>query len=275
MPTPFYHLSIAKELLTPGKLPEAVYSRLLLQCQAFLLGSTAPDVQTISKQSRQETHFFKLPLESNPTLPWKALQKAYPTLAQSKQMNEAQTAFLAGYVCHIQADWLWVTKIFEPIFGERGNWGNNQYRQYIHNVLRAYMEQQVLHLLDSKISKLLTQAKPQHWMPFIRDTFLCQWRDFLAQQLAPGHKPKTVEVFAARQGISPRHFYKILDSEKRLKQDVFIHLPTLQLHCYRKALIKQNIEWLVQFLQPKNIDVPRTNYQVHPGALLETVYETD
>ena len=68
--------------------------------------------------------------------------RAYPGLGHPA--SDAQAAFLAGYICHLQADWLWVNQIFEPIFGHSCTWGDHPQRLYIHNVLRAYLDRLIL-----------------------------------------------------------------------------------------------------------------------------------
>ncbi len=61
MPTPVNHLIMAREVLERGTLAAPVRRLLLAQYGPFLLGHTAPDVQTVSGQRREETHFYTLP----------------------------------------------------------------------------------------------------------------------------------------------------------------------------------------------------------------------
>ncbi|MFZ6026543.1 MAG: zinc dependent phospholipase C family protein [Chloroflexota bacterium] len=247
MPTPFYHLSIGEELLAPGKLPEHTRRCLLRYRAAFLLGNTAPDVQTISHQSRQSTHFYALPLDANTQEPWAALWEVHPELSRVG-LFDAQAAFLAGYLCHLQADWLWVKDIFEPVFGKSAKWGMLQERLYIHNVLRAAIDRDVLEELDPLVGDALQQATPQNWLPFVEDVYLCRWRDFLTEQLGPGAAAQTVEVFAARQGIPVEAFYRLLDSERLMAQQVFSHFSRLQIEAYRRQVIAENVSLLAHWL---------------------------
>jgi len=61
MPTPFYHLFIVKELLSRQILPVDIQQLLEEHLEVFSMGCVAPDVQTLSGQSRYDTHFIKLP----------------------------------------------------------------------------------------------------------------------------------------------------------------------------------------------------------------------
>jgi hypothetical protein len=244
MPTPFYHLSLAEELLADARLPDATRQWLIRQRPAFLLGNTAPDVQTVSHQPREATHFFVLPLQRNARLPWEALWAAFPQLRPEVLHSAAQAAFLAGYLCHLIADWVWVNEIFEPVFGRDRQWADYPERLYIHNVLRAYLDRQILGCLHPRSADLLLRASPDHWLPFVEDAHLCQWRDFIAPQLHPGASAQTVEVFAARQGIPPEQFYQLLASETQMEQHVFARLPRQQVHQQRRQMIEQSLALL-------------------------------
>ena len=214
MPTPFYHLSVAEELL----LHPAVQSGEggladLLQRQrgAFLLGNTAPDVQVLSGQTRLETHYYDLPVLPGSTPPWEALLQAHPGLAHARRLPPAQAAFVAGYLCHLLADWNWVVEIFTPVFGPQAAWEAYPHRLYVHNVLRSYLDLNLFPRLAGDIAGSLAQAELRSWLPFAADMHLRLWRDWLVEQLQPGAELQTVKVFAARQGVSPGQFYALLE----------------------------------------------------------------
>lgn len=252
MPTPFYHLDLAESLLNHTDLPDSIRRSLLNQRGAFLLGNTAPDVQVLSRQRRQATHFFSFPFNPDATPPWENLRALYPILASLADTRESQAVFLAGYLCHLQADWYWVKDVFLPAFGPDLNWASFPQRLYLHNVLRAYLDRHVLPGLPVNIPQLLQSARPDHWLPFTADRFLFEWRDYLAKQLEPGARIETVEVFAARQGLSPEQFYRLIDSEDRMESQVFIHISRDLLHQYREGLIRSNLNLLVDYLSGDN-----------------------
>ncbi len=246
MPTPFYHLSLAEELLQLPDIPVYVCIRLQNHWPDFLLGNTAADVQTISGQSRRTTHFFDLPLRNKDMLPWLKMRTVYPELSELKSLPERKSVFLLGYYCHLQADWLWVKNIFVPVFGLNARWKTLHHRLYLHNVLRAYLDFQLLPGLPANIGEQLSLAQPSKWLPFVDDLHLFTWRDFLVKQLAPGALVQTVEVFAARQGISPKKYYSLLESEESLDQEIFAHLPRQAIGQYRQQVLSENLALLRQ-----------------------------
>jgi hypothetical protein len=248
VPTPFYHLSLAEDLLVLPDLRYGIRRFLQENRPAFLLGNTAPDVQTISGQLRSETHFFELPLSKNILPAWDKMLADFHGLAASKRMQPSQAAFLAGYLCHLQADWFWIEQIYEPVFGPECRWENFKRRLYLHNVLRSYLDQRILNALPARTDYVLAQAMPVAWLPFTADYYLVQWRNFLAHQLHPGSSAKTVEVFAARQGISPDRYYQLLASERLMDDLIFRRISFSELEDYRQQLLQTNLSLLERYL---------------------------
>jgi hypothetical protein len=248
VPTPFYHLHLAEELIIHPELPKNL--RLFLQtwrCD-FLFGTTAPDVQVVSGQARQETHFFNLPIQAEDQPAWEFMLVKLPQLQGTEPLPERQKAFIAGYLCHLQADWLWVKELFIPIFGPRCTWGTFRERLYYHNVLRAYLDLRILPKLSTGLDLCLSQVEPDDWLPFVGDDYLRQWRDLIFQQLRPGATPQTVEVFSSRQGISAPEYYALLESAERMQTEVFTHIPLELIQAYRYGVIRENIRLLSNYL---------------------------
>lgn len=234
VPTPFYHLSLAEALLTGEVLDREERDFLRQQRGEFLLGNVAPDVQVVSGQPRLVTHFFDLPVQRNRLPAWTQFFAAYPRLTRPDALPPGQAAFLAGYICHLLADWFWASDIFSPIFGLSSNWESFPHRLYLHNVLRAYLDRNILPALPGYIASDLQDATPRGWLPFVQDQYLLAWRDDLAGQLQPGERTRTVEVFAERQGLSPQEYYALLDSNERMEREIFSHLPRQNLEAYRQ-----------------------------------------
>lgn len=247
VPTPFYHLSVAQELLESPALNAAVRRFLCQHAPAFYLGKTAPDVQVISGQARADTHFYSIPVRTFQPA-WERMFTTHPDLADSRQLSGAQAAFLAGYICHLQADQLWALEIFNPVFGLGAAWGSFRWRLYLHNVLRAYLDRQVLPRLDSGTGATLSSSVTAGWLPFVADIHLARWRDLLASQLQPGATIRTVEVFARRQGLSVEAFNALLDSDEAMQAQIFSLLPKETLARYRAHVLAGNLTLLEQYL---------------------------
>ena len=247
MPTPFYHLSIADDLLADDTLPAATRALLQAQRGAFYFGKTAPDVQSLSGQPRPATHFYKVPVvDFSP--PWERMFSRHPELAQPQKLSPARAAFIAGYICHLQADIIWIRDLFIPYFIPLLARTKRRQVGYLHNVLRAYLDHQILPNLQTDLSSQLKSVRPTGWLPFVQTPHLVGWRDYLAGQLVPGAKIETVEVFAERTRMPVESFLELLHSEDRMQAEVFSLIPPEVLVKYRRKLVSANLELLNDYL---------------------------
>lgn len=242
MPTPFYHLHLAQELLA-----EDSCSPLLQDEQgSFYLGNIAPDAQNVAGQSRESTHFFEVPMR-HATPAWEVMLNQYPSL---KTVTRAQQAFLAGYICHLAVDQMWITDIFEPIFVDETKWEKPRERFFIHNVLRIYLDELDRPALASNgVGASLKKAHPDHWLPFLTDAALSHWRDFVAEQLVEGGAAQTIEVFAKRMKRPPSDFESLLQSPTQMTQRVFHLVSTDALENFRQSAFTRSRAILAEYTQ--------------------------
>jgi hypothetical protein len=244
VPTPFYHIDIAQDLLRHPALSVHIRQVLTAQHCIFLFGNTAPDVQVVSQQPREVTHFFTLPFDREALSAWEAFLHSNSSLSDPRRMPPDQTAFIAGYLCHLQADWFWVKDIFDPIFGPSSTWSTFWNRLYLHNVLRTYLDNQISDKLRDSVGDCASEIIPKNWLPFVEDRYLIEWRDEVFEQLSPGASAHTVEVFAERQGISPVEYYRLLNDKEAMEAQVFSHVSHETLEQYRQKLLAENLHLL-------------------------------
>jgi len=248
VPTPFYHLNVAEALLAHSNLLYEIKSLIDTYRFAFLFGHVAPDVQVVSGQARESTHFYAIPTRPEDILPWERMLNKNSSLACVEQCGLEQAVFVAGYQCHLQADWFWARQIFEPYFGPGSHWKTFRERLYLHNVLRSYLDYQVVESLTSETCFGLARVKPKSWLTFVELSHLEAWRDFLANQLKPGAPIHTVEVFASRQGVSVDNYLRILNAEDEMQLHVFDYLPRQLLETYRRGVLTGNVKLLNEYL---------------------------
>lgn len=230
MPTPFNHLRLAYDLRP--LLSAGWRARLDADWPAFLLGNIAPDVQTVSGQTREATHFFSVPLAASPPAVESLLQ-LFPELARPQGLPAAQSAFLAGYLAHLEFDVEWVRTIFEPVFGPDQTWGSFRERIYLHNALRAHWDAADLAALPAGVGAALAAARPANWLPFVADAHLQNWRDQVAEQLRTDGQAATIRVFAERMGVEAEAFRSLVESPAAMAARVFSRAPQAQLAAYR------------------------------------------
>lgn len=234
MPTPIQHIRIAEQLLSDSALPGPLRNQLRAQRGAFLFGNTAPDVQVVSGQRREVTHFFQIPFDAPPQ-PHHTLFRLFPALAHARSLPAAHAAFIAGYICHLWLDIVWVRDIYLPAFGPGAPWDTLRDRLLFHNILRAWCDQNDQRQLNADTGASLATAQPRQWLPFTADVYLCEWRDRLAAQLQPGAIIRTVEVFAARNRVAPEEFQRVLDSPAELDRLVLAHAPREKIEAFYRT----------------------------------------
>ena len=248
VPTPFYHISLAYELLEHSEVDPNIKDLLNNHSSGFMFGNTAPDVQVISGATREDTHFFTIPPEGRVPA-WQHMLAAHPGFVNDGQLTPDKAAFLAGYICHLQADEKWIIELFLPIFGPDAGWADFRQRLYLHNVLRAYMDQQVIATMPAEAGAQLQASNPNNWLPFVEDRHLLEWQSYLAVQLRPGEDVKTAEVFAERLGLQIEEFTDMLNSESRMDKEIFIHLPRERIAEFRRTLVAENVQLINNYLE--------------------------
>ena len=249
MPTPVQHLVLAQRLLEDATLPEAIRDRLRAQRGAFLFGNTAPDVQTVSGQLREATHFFVIPWMRVPK-PHKAMFELFPYLGFPHKRPSDHAAFIAGYICHLWLDVLWVRDIYLDNFGPYAHWGANLRERHVyHNILRAWCDRHDQGQFNGTIGSALSLAQPSEWLPFVADRYLVQWRDGLAGQFRPGGSIRTVEVFAERGGVPPEKFQQVLDSPDEMEQHIFAHASREKIEKFYQDGYAQMADLIVEYLR--------------------------
>ncbi|MBI5668358.1 MAG: zinc dependent phospholipase C family protein [Chloroflexi bacterium] len=211
MPTPFTHLAAAQRLLADDALAPSLRVLLETERPAFLLGSVAADAHPPGGR-REDTHFYTYdrPLTESP---WRVMLRRHPTLQPAR--SPAHRAFLAGYVAHLAMDEIWTRHMLAPHFA-LGEWGTRGFRFLMLHALLITMDERDLMLLEPWQHPALAAAQPDEWLPFLPDSTLSDWRNFIAEQIKPGGASQTLQVFGARINKTPDELRLILDSPEQM-----------------------------------------------------------
>ena len=248
MPTPIQHLVIAGDVLTDPALGSTARAHLAAARGAFLFGSIAPDVQSVSQQPREATHFFQMPPTNAQPAP-RVMLAAHPALARPHKLPSAQAAFIAGYLAHLALDELWIANVFGPHFGLTAEWGTFRERLLIHNVLRTWLDRRDQSRLNGSLSAALAEVEPRDWLPFVTDEHLRAWRDEIASELRPGAEIRTAEVFAERLHVPPAEFRRMLESPEEMQRRVFSHLAPGCVDRFYADARTVSVRWITGYLR--------------------------
>ncbi len=85
------------------------------QLEAYMLGSTSPDIRAITKKSRSVYHFVELDFEFVGEGIYN-LKSQYPKWKNVSGCSDETKAFMMGYVSHLVLDETYITKVFRPYF---------------------------------------------------------------------------------------------------------------------------------------------------------------
>lgn len=221
MPTPFTHLRAAQKLLDDPAVAPALRDFLRAEHSAFLLGNVAADARRVdSGLLRPNTHFYHydMPITQHP---WRVMLERHPILTTLN--SDAQRAFLAGYVAHLSMDEVWLIEMLGPHFVER-EWGTQQSRFFMLHIILTFMDERDYATLDVERRALLFAAQPDSWLPFMSDSILKNWGDYIAEQLPPGNS-QTLAIFAQRIDKQIEDFRAVLDVPERMQADLWDNIP--------------------------------------------------
>ena len=241
MPTPFYHIVLAEEIIDDMRLRQFVRNLLSNELSSFLFGSVAPDVQSISNYTREATHFFSID-NVKKNVAYQEMLAEHKNLSDGRRLSSQRAAFVAGYLAHLLLDQAWIMEVFNPVFSKTANWGEFRERLFLHNVLRTFLDQQDYNRLSSDINKKFSSTMfSARWLPFVENTHFKRWHKFLSEQLADGSSPRTIEVFAARMGRQPEDFEEILLSNDLMEERIFSRISRTSLEKFRQRVLDNSI----------------------------------
>jgi len=201
----------------------------------------------MSGQARHETHFYSIP-RTNERPAYEVLFAAHPRLARAERLPPAQAACVAGYIAHLLLDELWLASIFQRYFIGQ-TWSTRRERLFLHNVLRTWMDRQDQQRLSGTTVTALREVEPLGWLPFVGDEHLRAWRDWLVEQLGPGHSVQTAEFFAQRMSVSMAEVEAVLMSPQQMEVRIFRYIPRAALQSFHDTGYAQSVRLITWYLR--------------------------
>ncbi|MBA3868624.1 MAG: hypothetical protein H0X30_05685 [Anaerolineae bacterium] len=243
MPTPFTHLETAQRMLVDGRIPSDIRSALALEKPAFLLGNVAADARTNGDLTRESTHFYTYD-KGITEHPWRVMVQQNPSLLHPT--NPAHRVFVAGYVAHLTIDETWSLEMLGPHFVGR-EWASNAFRFLMLHMLLISMDERDYSALQPWQSATLASAEPDHWLPFMNDHILDDWRDFISEQISAEGHSQTLEVLGKRINKTPAELRAMLDSQE-IQSDLWGNitpdlLATVETSMYQHACEQLCVYW--------------------------------
>jgi hypothetical protein len=243
MPTASAHLAAAIDLLDDPAL--AARPRLASgePRGAFLLGTISPDVRVVSSLSREETHFFDIPLSQGAPASQRLLDR-HPALADANALPEAQAAFVAGYMAHLVMDEAWLEFVVMPyIYREDTPWGTDHPNFRLYSLLMTYLAERGGKRLPQAQVDVLRAVQPDGWLPFASDADLVFWRERVLEHALVDAGRQTAQMFAEVMGSNGSALYAVVCSEEAMAREVFSVVPpgtleTFQREAHQRCIVR-------------------------------------
>lgn len=143
----------------------------------YLLGSTSPDIKSITHASREQYHFAPLSFKYIGT-GTKTLFQNHPELQSTVKCNGPTRAFIAGYITHLVLDESWITEMFRPYFGNPRVFPNNILGKVMDRALQLELDRQSYESMKSTLP-LLPQVTDDIKIEFISNFTLSQWNEWV------------------------------------------------------------------------------------------------
>ncbi len=195
MPPLGMHLSLARDLAL-----ELAHPALRDEPGAYYLGATTPDIRVLTRWDRGRTHFFDLD-DFGGQSGAAAVFEQHPELASASDLNASTTAFLCGYLSHLEMDETWIAGVYRPCFGERSPLKGEVLANVLDRVLQYELDRCGREDRDavSEIQRDLLASAVDVLIGFIDGETLLRWRDISADVL---NHPPTWDRFGV---VASRH----------------------------------------------------------------------
>jgi len=245
MPTPFTHLEIAQRLIDDEALPQSIRDYIRSELGAFLLGNISADARVDSGSPRETTHFYSYN-EKITRAPWRRMVEENKSLLSPH--SPEHRVFVAGYIAHLSVDEYWTRNMVGPHFFAR-EWADRVERFYMLHIILSYMDERDLNKLDTWQPDVLCEAQPTHWLPFISDENLSNWRDLVQRQIIPSGVSQTLEIFGHRLGKPAQELRDFLDSEEKMQIGLWNNIAQSLLSQIEADLYQYAREQMLIYLQ--------------------------
>jgi hypothetical protein len=144
---------------------------------AYFLGATAPDLRGMTRQPREQTHFFSFDELAHQDSPQRMFAE-YPRLSRAEGLDVETRAFVAGYLTHLLMDEQYIERIYREYFGAASKLGGDARADLLDRLLQYELDRREREdgALDVA-SAALAQTSARAEVEFIERETLRRWRD--------------------------------------------------------------------------------------------------
>ena len=251
MPLLAVHMSVVQEVVERLGVPG-----LSRNVGAALLGCTAPDRRVLTKQLREETHFFELETDGIGD-GLKGLRREHPEVsADPSSLSWPIRALMVGYVSHLAADEAWIVHVYRPYFANRDYLGSDPARNILDRALQYELEREILQDPDRLAPWRMELASgPPEGVPeeFIPNDVLHEWHDFvmtkvLVREGSWDEFPRFISRFREDPGLRDGEVDQLIANRRLMFGRVYEKIPRDVLKSHRQIAVEASMEMAKVFL---------------------------
>ena len=172
MPNLPAHISLAMATAERLRNPE-----LQEHAGSFLMGSTAPDIRVITRQTREQYHFVGLDFD-DVGAGVKGMFAAHPGLWELDARHGATRAFVAGYITHLVVDEAYIVGVYRAFFADNSAVQDTMRANMLDRALQLDMDRQVWEGAGKALAAAEFNPEEVH-VGFLDAETLGQWRDWV------------------------------------------------------------------------------------------------
>ncbi len=219
----------------------------------YVLGSTSPDIRAMTHRSREEYHFAPLSFDIVGD-GVRGLFDANPHLLPGAGLDGPTRAFMAGYVTHIVADELWITKMYRPYFGNSKVFEDEVYGKVMDRAAQMEIDRQSRSVVDTTLP-LLAQATGELEIGFIPPDTLAAWQQWVAGFVARDFNWERLRFMAGRvaNGDDQHPAHQVADEFLRAMPEslnrLFEQIPDGCVDDYREQATERLVQAVGDYLK--------------------------
>ena len=105
----------------------------------YFLGATAPDLRGMTRQPREQTHFFSFDDFTHQDSAERMFAE-YPRLSRADELDAETRAFVAGYLTHLLIDEQYIERIYRGYFGAASQLGGDARADLLDRLLQYELD---------------------------------------------------------------------------------------------------------------------------------------
>lgn len=222
---------------------------------AFYLGTSAPDINVLTRWERERTHFFDL-ADYGEQHGVEGLFREYPGLADLARLGSSTPAFLSGYISHLMVDEAWINDVYRPCFGRLSPLGGSALANVMDRLLQfeLYRRERAKSDISDEIRDDLLRSPLEIEVDFIDGETLHRWRDIAVEVLAHPADWQRFRLIASRflkaYGVeTPEQFQAFLKDVPGLLRRTERHVTTERVERFLENSRLRSLQAIREYLR--------------------------